>query len=115
MLLNPFGQAAVLWALGAAAIVASPRASALTALVVVSIFTLGSPLVNALRRRWWLNTLLTILAWILLLGALSATGDAVPNGRIGEGGMVLMLPMMAFPVALLLSGVFRWWRGATIA
>lgn len=72
------------------------------------VFCLSAP-AAALFRPHWLTTALSALIWgVLLFGALTQTAEGLFGQRLGEGGMVYLLPMPALPGLLLVAGVVRW-------
>src|SRR5438128_2429173 len=76
-LLNPFAQAAVIFAVTGLAIAIYPDGAFLPALAAMSVFTVGTAVVNALRVHWWRNTAASIVAWLLLFMAIAATAEGV--------------------------------------
>jgi hypothetical protein len=80
----------------------------------MSVFGLGTTFVNALRLHWWRSTAASVVAFLLLFGAISATAEALVKGGLGEGAMVLLLPLTVFPCAILASGAYRWLRGPAL-
>ena len=109
---NPLGQAMILYAAAALVMAAAPRASLLPALVAQCVFSAASAATAVRARRWWTHALLSVLGFVLLMGALAATGEAVMPQGFGQGAMVFLLPMEAFPVLLILSGLVRRMRRA---
>jgi hypothetical protein len=68
------------------------------------LFSVVSPLTCALGSHWWRDTLISIAAWIgifMVLGMLPAITI------LREGATVFLLPMMVYPVAVLISGLVR--------
>ena len=57
-----------------------------------------------------LNHRLPMPVWIVLFMTLSQTAEAIAPTR--EGAMIFILPMMAYPAALGLSGLARFWMWA---
>jgi hypothetical protein len=108
LLYNPLVHGCLIY-LGSAVLfrVVPGPAAILVALAGTTLYAVGSPVVIALRPRWWLNAALSILAFVVLIGALPATAEAVTHRRIGEDAMALLFPFMLFPVMLVASLVFR--------
>ena len=57
------------------------------------------------RRSWWLSAAISAVVWIVAFGMLTLTADAV--GPIGEAGLIFVVPMMMYPLALAISGLVR--------
>lgn len=108
---NPLGQAASLYALAAVLMVASREYQLVPALLAMCIFSVASAWTSALQQRWWLYALLSVLGWCALFLGLAATSEAITPKGFGEGAMVFLLPMQAFPVLLIVSGIVRLVRG----
>lgn len=58
-----------------------------------------------LRPSWWLGAVVSVVVWIIVFVLLLATVDHVEPLR--EGAMIFMVPMMTYPVGLLISGLVR--------
>ena len=73
-------------------------------------YSAGAPIVFGFRDRWWLTMTLMTVGWVLTffaIGALPATRE------LREGATVFLLPMMVYPVAVLISAgirIARWRR-----
>lgn len=67
------------------------------------------PLLDAprllLRPSWWLAALISVVVWFVVFVLLMATVDKVEPLR--EGAMIFMLPMVTYPLGLLISGLVR--------
>jgi hypothetical protein len=70
----------------------------------ITVYSIADPIINTFRSRWWLNAIKSLVGFVLLFIASGLIGDA---DRIGEGGMIFILPLMMYPVALALSGLIR--------
>jgi len=114
LLLNPFGQAATIYLVALAAMFAYPKGVLLPVLGAICVYSIGTAVVNALRPRWWLHTAMSLVAWLLLFVLLNATGGAIQGKPIGEDAMVLLMPMMVFPLLLIASGIYRRIHGPTL-
>ena len=79
-----------------------------TGLLATMVFSLVDPVLNVWRRSWWLGAFVSTATWVVLFLAIANLAEALAPMR--EGGMIYMLPMMAFPVCLGLSGVARFWK-----
>jgi hypothetical protein len=93
-------------------------ASILVALAFMFVYTVASPLLIALRPRLWLNAPLSIVVGIVLLGALPATAEALAHRRFSDDWMVMLGPVMLYPVVFIAAIAFRvvWkTRGARVA
>lgn len=70
----------------------------------ITVYSIADPAINTFRSRWWVNAIKSLTGFIVLFIASGLIADA---DRIGEGGMIFMLPLMIYPVALGLSGLIR--------
>ena len=107
---NPLGQAASLYVITAALMLAGPEYQLAPAVFAICIFSVASCWTTALQHRWWAYALLAVLGWCLLFLALAATSEAIAPRGFGEGAMLFLLPLEAFPVLLVVSGIVRWVR-----
>ena len=107
---NPLGQAALLWLAAAAIMAAAPKAAILPGFVAQCVYSVLSPWSAFSARRWWATASLALLGFLLLMGALAATSEALTPRGFGEAGMLFLLPMEGFPILLALSGIARWLR-----
>ena len=107
---NPLGQAALLWAVAAPIMAAAPKAAMLPGLVAQCAYTVLSTRATGSARRFWPTALLALLGFILLMGALAATAEALAPRGFGEAGMLFLLPMYGFPIFLAIFGIARWLR-----
>jgi hypothetical protein len=73
-------------------------------LIALCLFSVAGPLVCALGENWWLNTFLTGFVWV---ATFIAVGETPGLKTLREGAMVYMLPLMIYPVAVLISGPIR--------
>jgi hypothetical protein len=93
-------------------------AAILVALAFALAYVVASPLLIALRPRVWLNVPLSIVVGIVLMAALQATTEGLSRRRFGDDWMVMLGPVMLYPVVLVAALVFRivWkTRGARLA
>ena len=109
---NPLAQAVVAYACAALIMIAAPKYSLLPAFLAVCAFSVAAAVAGLYRRHWFAHAGLSLLVWVLLLGALDGTAEALSPRSIGEGGMVFLLPMIGFPVLLVAVGLVRWYRRA---
>lgn len=58
-----------------------------------------------LARSWWLGALISVVVWIVVFVLLIATVDKVEP--LHEGAMIFMVPMMTYPIGLVISGLVR--------
>lgn len=77
----------------------------------LTIFSLIDPLANIRQRSWWVGAFVSAASWFVLFVVTAATTDIVsdqPDIQIG-----FILPLMAYPAAMALSGVIRFlqWLG----
>src|SRR5215831_1255938 len=110
LLTNPIGQAVVLYVAAAVLMAAAPKASLLPGFAAQCAYSILAAWSAMTARRWWLHALLAVLVFVLLMGALAGTAEAVTPRGFGEGGMIFLLPMEGFPILLVLSGIARWVR-----
>ena len=107
---NPLGQAALLWAVAAPIMAAAPKAALLPGLVAQCAYTVLSTRAAGTARRFWATALLALLGFIVLMGALAGTAEALIPRGFGEAGMLFLLPMYGFPILLAIFGIARWLR-----
>lgn len=76
------------------------------------LFSVASPLAGGLGHQWWRDTVVSLVAWVVIF---VIAGQLPAMNALREGAMVFMLPMLIYPVALLVSGVIRLvrWRRAS--
>ena len=113
LLYNPLLHGFLIYVVAALLFAVTGRSAILVALAAGCVYAVGSPAVITLRPHWKVNAALAIFTWIILLGALPSTVEAVTHRRVGEDALVMLWPFMLFPLALLASLVFRlaWMRG----
>jgi len=71
----------------------------------LTIFSLIDPLANISQRSWWVGAFVSAASWFVLFLVTGATTDIVsdqPDVQIG-----FILPLMAYPAAMALSGLIR--------
>ncbi len=107
---NPLGQAALLWVVAAPIMAAAPKVALLPGLVAQGAYTVLSTRAAGTARRYWPTALLALLGFILLMGALAGTAEALIPRGFGEAGMLFLLPMYGFPILLAIFGIARWLR-----
>jgi hypothetical protein len=84
--------------------------SPLTGLVATMVFSLVDPVLNFWHRSWWLGAFVSAATWVALFLAIANLAEKLAPMR--EAGMIFLLPIMAFPVVLGLSGFARFWMWA---
>jgi hypothetical protein len=67
-------------------------------------YSFVDPLTIAMGTRWWINAGKSFAGWLLLFVMAAAMGEI---DKMGEAGMVFVLPMMVYPFALGISGLIR--------
>ena len=77
----------------------------------LTIFSLVDPLANIGQRSWWVGAFVSAASWFVLFLVTAAATDIVsdqPDVQIG-----FILPLMAYPAAMALSGLMRFlqWLG----
>jgi hypothetical protein len=82
-------------------------ASILVAALFAFVYTVASPLLIALRPRLWLNAPLSIIVGIVLIAALPATTEALAHRRFSDDWMVMLGPVMLYPVVFIAAMAFR--------
>ena len=114
ILLLPPVQALIIY-IGAAIIIGIWRQATKTDVFMVAFwaisgFTFLSPLVNVFRPNWWRNTglyIISLLVFWLLMDPLMAPASTRQGMSIGEGGIVMLIPMMLPFIAVPVSGVIK--------
>jgi hypothetical protein len=101
---HPLVQVAAAAVAIAAAMGLAGEAWPLVAVAVTTTLAVTVPLACVFARSWWLATALSSAALAVALVALGATG---PVRDLGEEAMVFLLPVMVYPVAVLLGGLGR--------
>lgn len=93
----------------------APKAALLPGLVAQCAYTVLSTRAAGTARRLWPTALLALLCFVLLMGALAATAEALIPQGFGEAGMLFLLPMYGFPIFLAIFGIARWLRKSKAA
>jgi len=106
-LANPLGLAAVLYAAAAIVMIPMPKAAILPGLVAQCAYAVLSATSATKARSWWAHATQAVLGFVLLMGALAGTAEALTKGGFGEGGMVFLLPMYGFLILLPVSSIVR--------
>jgi hypothetical protein len=109
---NPLGQALLHFAIAAVVMAASPEYQLAPAVLAVCIYSVTSAWSAALQQRWWAHAALAVLGFCALFLALAAISEAIARRGFGEGAMLFLLPLQAFPILLVASGIVRWVRGS---
>ncbi len=86
-------------------ILASAGGGAFVAFVGLCLYPILDTPRLLLPRSWWLGALVSVVVWIVVFILLLATVDKVDPLR--EGAMIFMLPMMTYPIGLVISGLVR--------
>ena len=108
LLYSPIVHTLIGLGLGLAGMSMMSRESAVAVFAVTTIYALASPILIALRRWWFVNAILCVVGMIVLLFIMPFVGVMMAgHDTLGETSMLLMLPAMIFPCALVLSGVLR--------
>jgi hypothetical protein len=71
----------------------------------LTLFSVANPISLVFVPRFWVNLVLSILAWFGLFLALTGTIESLRH--MGDDGMVFLGAFMIFPVALLAAGILR--------
>jgi hypothetical protein len=76
----------------------------------LTIFSLIDPLANIRQRSWWVGAFVSAASWFVLFLVTVATTDIVSDQDVQIG---FILPLMAYPAAMALSGLIRFlqWLG----
>ena len=109
---NPLGQAIALYILAALLMAAYPDGQIIPGVIAACVYALAAPWSTALQRHWWAYAGLALLGFCLLFFLLAGTAEALAPRGFGEVGMLFILPLMAFPILLIVSGIVRIVRGA---
>lgn len=112
VLTNPLGQAALLYVAAALVMLPMPKLAILPGFVAQCAYSVLAPASARKARSWWAHAALSVLGFVLLMGALAGTAEALTPRGFGEGGMLFLLPMYVFPILLAVSGIARWVRRA---
>jgi uncharacterized membrane protein len=115
LLFNPLVHGFLVYIVAALLFAVTGRSAILVALGAGCVYAVGSPALITFRPHWKVNAALSIFTWIILLGALPSTVEAVTHRRVGEDALVMLWPFMLFPVALVVSLVFRMVRKARVS
>jgi len=100
---NPLMHGLAIYLGGTLLAAVTGKASILVVLILGCAYAVGSPALIAFRPRWWLNALLSAVVGVLLLGLLTGTAEAVSCQHYGDDAMVMLFPVMVYPVALAVS------------
>ena len=107
LLYSPIVHTMVCLVLGLAGMSMVPSETAVPVFAVTMAYAIASPILIALRRWWFVNAILCLVGMVVLLIIMPVLGALAGFEEMGEGAMLLMLPAMFFPCALVLSGVLR--------
>ena len=106
-LTNPLGQAVLLYVAAALFMLPMPKVAILPGFVAQCAYSVLAPATARKARSWWAHAALSVLGFVLLLGGLAGTAEALTPRGFGEGGMIFLLPMYVFPILLAVSGILR--------
>lgn len=76
--------------------------------LALTIFSLIDPLANIRQRSWWVGAFVSAASWFVLFLVTAATTDILSDQP--DIVMVFLLPLMAYPAAMALSGLIRFLR-----
>jgi hypothetical protein len=108
---HPLGQALAIYVIAALGMVTTPSTwGILFVFAGMCAYSGLSPWTAATRPRWWASAIFGVIGWLALFGALISTAEALAHKNLGTDAMVLMLPMMVYPVLLAISGLVHWSR-----
>jgi len=79
----------------------------LVAAAFALLYAVASPVLIAMRPRLWLNVPLSIVVGIVLIAAIPGTAEALAHKRFGDDWMVMLGPVMLYPVVLGAALLFR--------
>lgn len=82
-----------------------PDLPTLVAFLGICAYSVIDPVLNVTRRSWWVGALISFAAWLVLFPVLCVAAEAMH--RIGETGMIFVLPIMGYPVMLGISGLVK--------
>jgi hypothetical protein len=80
-------------------------AAGLISLSGVTLYSVVDPALNVVRRSFWLNSLFSILVWLLVLAVLVGVTDSIQH--LGDDMMIFLVPFEIYPVMLGISGIAR--------
>lgn len=85
-----------------------PRAPSLAIFAVSLLHALASPLMITFRSGWVLNAVFSAVGMCMLLFVMPIVGGvALGLDSLGEEAIILIVPLLIFPVALAGSGILR--------
>lgn len=100
--LSPPGLAVLAFAASAAAgAVLGREALGVVGFFLTTAYSVLVPIATLLRPHWWLNTGLTLVGFLFLLVGVNEAA------QLGEGAMVFLLPFMALPAMVAITGLVR--------
>jgi hypothetical protein len=102
---TPFGLAAAVFAVGVLLMLTAREKALVTAMIMLTIYSIVDPILNLWRRSWWGGALLSGGAWVMLLTLFGLVAEGI--ARLGEGSLVFLLPMMVFAGTMLASGAVK--------
>jgi hypothetical protein len=103
LIFNPLVHGLAIYVAGTLLAAVTGQASILVVMVSVTVYSVASPALMAFRPRWWLHALVSLAVGLSLLVALTGTGEAVSRQHYGDDAMVMLFPVMVYPVALVVS------------
>jgi hypothetical protein len=107
LLFNPIVHGLLIYVAGTIGSAMTGSASIFVVLLFATFYAVASPALISLRPRWWLNAILSIVVGVVLVAALTGTGEAVSRQHYGDDAMVMLFPIMVYPWALAASLVVR--------
>jgi hypothetical protein len=101
---HPFGLLALAWLVGILPVVVGGEAGALLSAFGLAAMGVAQPMISGFLDRWWLHNAIGVVGWAALFMTLGALPQVV---ALRDGAMVYLLPFMAYPAALGVSGLLR--------
>ena len=104
---SPFGQAISLLLVSTVLMAIFRRFAVAIALVAVCLYVLANPVINGILSDWWLRTLASIPALILLVLFAALLVGKLRKGTMEGGATAFVLPLVIYPPMVVVSGVVR--------
>ena len=99
------GLAAGIFVVGVLLMLTARERAVITAMTMLTIYSIVDPILNLWRRSWWGGALLSAGVWVALLALFGIVADAI--SRMGEGSLVFLFPMITFAGTMAASGAVK--------
>jgi hypothetical protein len=104
---NPLVHGAAIYLVAVPLLAVTGEAAILVAAFCALVYAVVSPVLVSRGRRVWLNAPVSVVVGIVLIAALPATTDALAHRRFGDDWMVMLGPVMLYPVVLVAALALR--------